>query len=303
MLHLAILRSPYAHATIKGIDTTAAQAHPKVKAVITGADLAEKGLAWMPTLSNDVQAVLATDKGARFQDRRWRSSSPRTGTRREMPWSSSTSTTNRSDPVIDVRAALDPSAPVIRTDLEGKTDNHCFDWGPATPPPPTPCSPRPMVVVKQEIVYPRASCADGDLRCRSDLDPVSGKLTLWCTTQALHAHRTVYALVAGLPEHKIRIVAPDIGGGFGNKVPIYRDTSAPSSSLVLGKPVKWMEDRSENLTSTGFAATTSWSVRSRPPREGKILGIRSTVLADHGRSTVSPRPPVPGRLRGVHRQL
>ena len=66
MLHLAILRSPYAHATIKGIDTTAAQAHPKVKAVITGADLAEKGLAWMPTLSNDVQAVLATDK-VRFQ--------------------------------------------------------------------------------------------------------------------------------------------------------------------------------------------------------------------------------------------
>ena len=66
MLHLAILRSPYAHATINSIDITAAQAHPKVKAVVTGADLAEKGLAWMPTLSNDVQAVLATDK-VRFQ--------------------------------------------------------------------------------------------------------------------------------------------------------------------------------------------------------------------------------------------
>ena len=66
MLHLAILRSPFAHARIVSIDTTAAQAHPKVKAVVTGADLAEKGLAWMPTLSNDVQAVLATDK-VRFQ--------------------------------------------------------------------------------------------------------------------------------------------------------------------------------------------------------------------------------------------
>ena len=66
MLHLAILRSPFAHARIVGIDTTAAQAHPKVKAVVTGADLADKGLAWMPTLSNDVQAVLATDK-VRFQ--------------------------------------------------------------------------------------------------------------------------------------------------------------------------------------------------------------------------------------------
>ncbi|NLE81937.1 MAG: carbon monoxide dehydrogenase, partial [Rhodococcus sp.] len=62
MLHLAVLRSPVAHARINGIDTSAALAHPRVKAVITGTDLAEKGLAWMPTLSNDVQAVLATDK-------------------------------------------------------------------------------------------------------------------------------------------------------------------------------------------------------------------------------------------------
>ncbi len=66
MLHLAILRSPVAHARIVSIDTTAAAAHPKVKAVVTGAALAEQGLAWMPTLSNDVQAVLATDK-VRFQ--------------------------------------------------------------------------------------------------------------------------------------------------------------------------------------------------------------------------------------------
>ena len=66
MLHLAILRSPVAHARIVSIDTSAAEAHPKVKAVVTGATLAEQGLAWMPTLSNDVQAVLATDK-VRFQ--------------------------------------------------------------------------------------------------------------------------------------------------------------------------------------------------------------------------------------------
>src|ERR1700751_2544375 len=66
MLHMAILRSPYAHARLVSVDVTAAQAHPKVKAVVTGADLAEKGLAWMPTLSNDVQAVLATAK-VRFQ--------------------------------------------------------------------------------------------------------------------------------------------------------------------------------------------------------------------------------------------
>ena len=80
MLHLAILRSPMAHARIVSIDKSAAEAHPKVVAVITGADLAEQGLAWMPTLSNDVQAVLATDKvGSSI--RRWRSSWPRIATR------------------------------------------------------------------------------------------------------------------------------------------------------------------------------------------------------------------------------
>ena len=98
-----------------------------------------------------------------------------------------------------------------------------------------------------------------------------------------HAHRTVYALVAGLPEHKIRIVAPDIGGGFGNKVPIYPGyVCAIVASLVLGKPVKWMEDRSENLTSTGFARDYVMVGEIAATKEGKILGIRSTVLADHG---------------------
>ena len=69
--------------------------------------------------------------------------------------------------------------------------------------------------------------------------------TLWCTTQAPHAHRTLYALVAGLPEHKIQVIAPDIGGGFGNKVPIYPGyVCAIVGSILTGKPVKWMEDRS-----------------------------------------------------------
>src|ERR1700755_2911563 len=127
MLHLAILRSPYAHARIVSIDVTAALAHPKVKAVITGADLAEKGLAWMPTLSNDVQAVLATDK-VRFQGQ-------------EVAFVVAEDRYSARDalelidveydmlpPVIDVRKALAPDAPVIRDDLQGKENNHVFDW-------------------------------------------------------------------------------------------------------------------------------------------------------------------------------
>ena len=127
MLHLAILRSPLAHARIVSIDVSAAQAHPKVVAVITGADLAEQGLAWMPTLSNDVQAVLATDK-VRFQGQ-------------EVAFVVAEDRYSARDalelivvdydmlpPVMDVRKALAADAPVIRDDLEGKADNHCFDW-------------------------------------------------------------------------------------------------------------------------------------------------------------------------------
>src|SRR5881275_156557 len=154
MLHLAILRSPYAHARILGIDTSAAQAHPKVKAVVTGADLAEKGLAWMPTLSNDVQAVLATDK-VRFQGQ-------------EVAFVVAEDRYAARDalelidvdyeilpPVVDVRTALAPNAPLIRDDLEGKTDNHCFDWETGDEAATAAVFAKADVVVTQDIVYPR----------------------------------------------------------------------------------------------------------------------------------------------------
>ncbi|MCP5028139.1 MAG: carbon-monoxide dehydrogenase large subunit, partial [Actinomycetia bacterium] len=101
--------------------------------------------------------------------------------------------------------------------------------------------------------------------------------------QAPHAHRTVYALVAGLPEHKIRIIAPDIGGGFGNKVPIYPGyVCSIVASLLIGKPVKWMEDRTENLVSTGFARDYIMRAEIAASSDGKIRAIRTNVLADHG---------------------
>jgi carbon-monoxide dehydrogenase large subunit len=117
----------------------------------------------------------------------------------------------------------------------------------------------------------------------ADFDAVEGKLTLWTTTQAPHAHRTLYAIVAGLPEHKIRVISPDIGGGFGNKVPIYPGyVCAIVGSLLTGKPVKWMEDRSENLTQHRLRARLRHARRDRGHEDGKILAIRTNVLADHG---------------------
>ncbi|HEX4698295.1 MAG TPA: aerobic carbon-monoxide dehydrogenase large subunit [Actinomycetes bacterium] len=283
MLHLAILRAPMAHARLVSIDTSAAEAHPKVKAVVTGAALAAQGLAWMPTLSNDVQAVLVTDK-VRFQGQ-------------EVAFVVAEDRYSARDalelidveyeilpPVIDARKALDPGAPVIRDDLEGKADNHCFDWQTGDEAATEAVFAKADVVVTQDIVYPRVHPAPMETcGAVADYDRIDGKLTLWSTTQAPHAHRTLYAIVAGLPEHKIRVIAPDIGGGFGNKVPIYPGyVCAIVASIVTGKPVKWVEDRSENLTSTGFARDYIMRGEIAASKDGKILAIRTNVLADHG---------------------
>jgi len=283
MLHLAILRSPLAHARIVSIDKSAAEAHPKVVAVITGADLAEQNLAWMPTLSNDVQAVLATDK-VRFQHQEvaFVVAEDRYSARDALELIDVEY--DDLDPVIDVRTALEPDAPIIRDDLEGKTNNHCFDWETGDKDATEAVFADAEVVVSEDIVYPRVHPAPMETcGCVADFERVSGKLTLWSTTQAPHAHRTVYALVSGLPEHKIRIIAPDIGGGFGNKVPIYPGyVCAIVASLVIGKPVKWMEDRTENLVSTGFARDYVMRGEIAASKDGKIRAIRTHVLADHG---------------------
>jgi carbon-monoxide dehydrogenase large subunit len=283
MLHLAILRSPFAHARILSVDTSAAEASPGVKLVVTGAMLAEKGLAWMPTLSNDVQAVLATDK-VRFQGQ-------------EVAFVVADDRYHARDalelidveyevlePVIDARRALEPDAPLIRDDLQDKRNNHVFDWETGDEAATEAVFASADVVVREDIVYPRVHPAPMETcGAVADFDAVEGKLKLWSTTQAPHAHRTLYAIVAGIPEHTIQVISPDIGGGFGNKVPIYPGyVCAIVGSILTGKPVKWMEDRSENLISTGFARDYIMRGEIAATRDGRILAIRTNVLADHG---------------------
>ena len=140
------------------------------------------------------------------------------------------------------------------------------------------------VVVTQEIMYPRVHPAPMETcGAVSYLDKVTGQLTMYTTSQAPHAHRTVYAMVAGLPEQKIRIISPDIGGGFGNKVGVYPGyVLSVVGSIVTGKPVKWMEDRSENLMSTSFARDYHMTAKIAATKEGKMLAVDVHVLADHG---------------------
>jgi carbon-monoxide dehydrogenase large subunit len=291
MLHGAVLRSPLAHANIVSIDTSAALQHPKVHAVITGQDLEAQKLAWIPTLSADVQNVLATDK-VRYQGQEvaFVVADDRYAARDALELIDVEY--EPLQPVIDARKALDADAPVIRTDLEGKSDNHIFDWEAGDRAATDAVFERAEVVVSQEMLYPRVHPAPMETcGAVASFDRIDGKLTLWCTTQAPHAHRTLYALVAGLPEHKIRVIAPDIGGGFGNKVPIYPGyVCAVVASIVTGKPVKWMEDRTENLTSTGFARDYHMRGEVAATRDGRIQAIRVHVLADHGAFNATAQP-------------
>ncbi|EHK88241.1 aerobic carbon-monoxide dehydrogenase large subunit [Saccharomonospora azurea] len=291
MLHGAVLRSPHAHARIVSIDTSAAQAHPKVRAVITGHTLEGLNLAWMPTLSHDVQAVLATDK-VRFQGQEvaFVVAEDRYAARDALELIDVEY--DPLPPVVDATRALDADAPVIRDDIEGRADNRIFDWETGDAAATDSVFARADVVAAQDMLYPRVHPAPMETcGAVADMDPVTGKLTVWTTTQAPHAHRTVYALVAGLPEHKIRVVSPDIGGGFGNKVGIYPGyVCAVVGSIVTGKPVKWVEDRSENLMSTSFARDYHMHGEIAATRDGRILGLRVKVLADHGAFNGTAQP-------------
>jgi aerobic carbon-monoxide dehydrogenase large subunit len=294
MLHAAILRSPLAHARIVSIDASAALALPKVHAVVTGRDLEARGMAWMPTMSADRQAVLATDK-VRFQGQ-------------EVAFVIADDHYSARDAlelidveyeplpaVTDPAAALAPGAPAIRDDreaAEGAPANHVFDWESGDATATAAAFARADVVVEQEMRFPRSHPAPMETcGALAEFEPVSGKLTVWCTTQAPHAHRTLYTLVTGLPEHKIRVVSPDVGGGFGNKVPVYPGyVCAIAGSMLSGRPVKWVEDRSENLMSTGFARDYAMRGRIAATRDGRLLALGVDVLADHGAFNATAQP-------------
>ena len=121
---------------------------------------------------------------------------------------------------------------------------------------------------------------------------------------AARAPHALRALVAGLPEHKIRVISPDIGGGFGNKVPIYPGyVCAIVGSLLLGKPVKWMEDRSETSTSTGFARDYIMVGEIAATKDGKILAIRPTCWPTTAFNGTAAPVKYPAGSSRLHRQL
>ncbi len=291
MLHMAILRSPYAHATITGIDVSKAQAIPGVVAVVTGGLMAQHNLAWMPTLSGDTQAVLATDK-VRFQGQEVAAVIAEDLYTAKDALELIMVEYDPIEPIVTPQRAMEPSAPVIRTDKEGQDSNHIYHWESGDKEATDRAFAGADKVVALDTFYPRSHPAPVETcGCVADINPATGQATIYMTSQAPHAIRTVFALVAGLPEENIRIVSPDIGGGFGNKVPVYPGyVVATAASLLLGRPVKWIEDRSENLISTGFARDFHMHGEMALKDDGTMTGLRVSLLADEGAFHADAQP-------------
>jgi carbon-monoxide dehydrogenase large subunit len=291
MLHMAILRSPYAHARINSIDTSAAAAVPGVVAVVTGELLAAHNLAWMPTLSGDTQAVLATDK-VRFQGQEVACVIA------EDPYVARDALELIDvdyDPlpaVVNPQGAMAPDAPVIRDDKEGKADNVAYTWSSGDEDATDAAFAQADRIVSLDTFYPRCHPAPMETcGCVADVDMTTGKVMIYMTSQAPHAIRTVFALVTGLPEQNIHVKTVDIGGGFGNKVPVYPGyVVATAASLLIGRPVKWVEDRSENLISTGFARDYYMHGELALKKDGTMLGLRVGLVSDNGAFYADAQP-------------
>ncbi len=292
MIYGDFVRSQYAHARIKGVDTAAALAVPGIIAVLQAADLAPLGLHWMPTLAGDKQMVLADGK-VLFQGQ-------------EIAFVVGESRAAVADAcelvevdyeelpvVVDPFKAMAPGAPVLREDLAGQTTgahgarihhNHIFRWEVGDLPATEAVLKGADVVAEEMVYYHRTHpCPLETCGCVASMDKINGKLTMWGTFQAPHVVRTVASLLSGIPESSIRIVSPDIGGGFGNKVGVYPGyVCAIVASIVTGRPVKWIEDRMDNLMATAFARDYWMQGKIAATKEGKITGLWCHTTADHG---------------------
>src|SRR4030095_219181 len=175
---------------------------------------------------------------------------------------------------------------------EGQTDNKIYHWEAGDADATEQAFAEADKVVRLVTHYPHGRPAPPECGgCVAEVNPATGKATIYMTSQAPHAHRTVFALIAGLPEQNIQIISPDIGGGFGNKVPVYPGyVVATAASLLLGRPVKWGEDRTGTLILTGFARDFYMDGELALKEDGTMTGLRVKMLSDQGYAYADAQP-------------
>ena len=303
MTYAAIKRSPHAHARIRSVDTSAARSAPGVVAVYTGADtdgvLNPIPCAWIvpdsdvkavdhPALAKDVVRYVGDGVAVVVAESRYQA---------EDALDLISVDYEPLGAVVNPEAAMRDGAPQLHDDAP---NNQAFHWVAAGGDTDAAFESAEVVVrdtiIQQKLIpntiEPRSAVATW-LKA-------TGQLTLWSSSQNPHICRFVTSLVTGVPEHRIRVIAPEVGGGFGSKTPIYADEMiAAFCSMRLGRPVKWTETRSENYQATLHGRDHVEHVELAATREGKITGIRSTVYAAMGAYLSTASTGIPTILHGL----
>jgi carbon-monoxide dehydrogenase large subunit len=303
MLHLAVVRSPVAHAKLAAVDVDAARSAPGVVAVFTGRDLAEEQgsipCAWpvTPEMVNPGHPSVAVDEVNHVGEAvavivaRSKAAAQDAVELVDVDY----------EPlpvVLDMEQALGDSPELVHDHLAGNESfRWIFDAGDAgTGQDTDEAFTGADVVVSRRFVQQRLIPAFMEPRS-TVVQPQGGNYTMWSSTQVPHILRIMLAMTTGIPEHKLRVIAPDVGGGFGGKLQV---TPEEVISLLvarrLGKPVKWTETRSESLMSAHHGRDQIQYVDIAADRDGTIRGLKVHILSDMGAylRLVSPGVPILG---------
>jgi aerobic carbon-monoxide dehydrogenase large subunit len=304
MVHLSVVRSPYAHARIKKIEAGRARSLPGVLGVFTGADMKDAGFgsipcAWVvpnsdtktppyPPLAIDTVRYLGNAVAVVVAEDRYRARDAADKVEVEY------------EPlpvVVDPWKAAQPGAPQLHADVPG---NVCFHWkvsgGDVEA-----AFKSAEVVVKDRILQQRLIPNAMEPRAAlAQYVSANDEVTLWVTTQNPHIVRFLLSLDTGIPEHRIRVIAPEVGGGFGSKIPHYpEDAMVVFASKKLGRPVKWTETRTENYTSTIHGRDHVQEAELAATKDGTITGIRAKVWAGLGAYLSTASTGIPTILHGL----
>ena len=297
MLHLAVLRSPMAHARIDRVDVSPALERPGVVAAFSGADLAE-GMGSLPCawpVTEDI--VLPDHPPIATAEVRYAGDPVAVVVARDRYAAADALEAIEVDyaplpPVLDLEAALEPEAPLVHSD---KGTNRCYDWPLRSGEDFAAVRQRAEVTLKRR--YHQQRLIPNAMEPRAVVvTPIasSDEYTVYSSTQIPHILRVMLAVVTGVPEHKLRVVAPDVGGGFGSKLQVYGEEALTLAvARRLGRPVKWTESRSEGYLATHHGRGMIQDVEIAANRDGTLLGLKADLLVDMGAYLMLVTPGIP----------
>ncbi|MCS6892838.1 MAG: xanthine dehydrogenase family protein molybdopterin-binding subunit [Rhodovarius sp.] len=305
-VHAWFLRSPHAHARIRAIDTRAAAAMPGVLAVLTGADYAADGLGGVPCgwqihnkdgspMKEPPHPVLAVGKVRYVGDA---VAMVIAETRQQARDAAEALSVDYEvlPAVTDMRAALAPGAPQLHEEAPG---NLCYDWHLGDAAAVDAAFARAHRVVRLELTNNRLIPNAMEPRAAiGEYDPATGEYTLYTTSQNPHVIRLLMgAFVLRIPEHKLRVVAPDVGGGFGSKIFHYIEEAAVTwAAGKVGRPVKWTAERSESFMTDAHGRDHVTAAELALDADGRFLALRVKTLANMGAYLSTFAPSVPTYL-------